>query len=105
VKGVALKSSHIYLSGEVANPVFGDIIHAYAKYVEEHKQLLITPVSSAWFAKMYEPTQFMLKARNLQGDRTLAIHEILIDHEIDPSDRELEYEIVERTQLIKVKME
>ncbi|MEM9051974.1 MAG: hypothetical protein AAGC47_07985 [Bacteroidota bacterium] len=104
MKGIALKSSHIYLSGEIANYVFGNVIHAYVNYAEDQDRLLITPVSSAWFTKMYEPNQLMLKERNLRGDKTLAIHEILIDHEIDPADRELEYEVVERTQLIKVKM-
>ncbi len=104
MKGISLKSSHIYLSGEVANPIFGRSIFAYTAYVKEQERLLITPVSSSWFVKMYEPNQLMLKERNLKGDRTMAIHEIMIDHELDTTDRELEFEIIERTNLIKVKM-
>ena len=53
---------------------------------------------------MYKPTQFLLKSRNLKGDRTLAIREILIDNDINMTDRVLEYEIVEKTNLIKVNM-
>ena len=57
---------------------------------------------SQWFVKVHEPTQFLLKSRNLKGDRTLAIREILIDNDLDTTDRILQYEIVERTNLIKI---
>ena len=104
MKGARLKSSHIYLSGEIVKNVFGEIVHAYVTYLKDQEKLLITPVSSGWFVKMYEPNQFMLKARNLDGDKTVAIHEILIDHELDGTDRDLEYEVIERTKLIKIEM-
>ena len=102
--GVRLKSSHVYLSGEIVRQVFGDVVHAYVTYVEDQEKLLITPVSSGWFVKMYEPNQFMLKSRNLKGDKTVAIHELMIDYELDTTDRELNYEVIERTNLIKIEM-
>ncbi|MCF6308615.1 MAG: hypothetical protein L3J09_11785 [Flavobacteriaceae bacterium] len=99
---ISLKSSHIYLENELVKTVFNDINYAYVKYLKDKKRLLITPVSSQWFVKMYEPTQFLLKSRNLKGDRTLAIREILIDNDLDTNDRNLEFEIIEKTKLIKV---
>ena len=51
---------------------------------------------------MHEPTQFLLKSRNLKGDRTLAIREILIDNDLDTTDRTLTYELVEKTNLLKI---
>ncbi|MBC30848.1 MAG: hypothetical protein CMH48_08370 [Muricauda sp.] len=101
---VALKSSHIFLDSKLVETVFKNIHYAYVTYVKTQSRLLITPVSSQWFVKMYEPTQFLLKSRNLKGDRTLAIREILIDNDLDMTDRVLEYEIVEKTNLIKVNM-
>jgi hypothetical protein len=54
---------------------------------------------------MYEkPAQFLLKDRNLKGDKTLSIREILIDNDLDISDRDLEYELIEKTSLIKIKV-
>jgi hypothetical protein len=89
----------------LVNTVFGKIHYAYAIYSTSQKQLLITPVSSHWFVKMYEsPAQFLLKDRNLKGDKTLAIREILIDHDLDTSDRNLEFELVEKTSLLKIKV-
>ncbi|MGH1387473.1 hypothetical protein [Kordia sp.] len=99
---VSLKSSHIYLDSELVESIFQNIHYAYVTYVKAQKRLLITPVSSQWFVKMYEPTQFLLKARNLKGDRTLAIREILIDNDLDMTDRILNYEVIEKTNLIKV---
>jgi len=100
---ISLKSSHIYLENKLVEDVFQNIHYAYVVYVEKQKRLLITPVSSQWFLKMFEkPTQFLLKLRNLKGDRTLAIREILIDNDLDTTDRELEFEIIEKTNLIKI---
>lgn len=99
---VVLKSSHIFLDSELVESVFQNIHYAYVTYVKTQKRLLITPVSSQWFVKMYEPTQFLLKSRNLKGDRTLAIREILIDNDLDITDRVLDFEVIEKTNLIKV---
>ncbi len=101
---ISLKSSHIYLENDLVESIFDDIHYAYVKYSTDQRRLLITPVSSQWFVKMYEPTQFLLKSRNLKGDRTLAIREILIDNDLDTNDRELEFEIIKKTRLIKVSL-
>ena len=99
---ITLKTSHIYLDNELVEPIFGEIHYAYVTYVKEQGNILITPVSSQWFVKLYKPTQFLLKSRNLKGDKTLAIREILIDNDLDTTDRPLGYEIIEKTSLIKV---
>ncbi|HAF78415.1 MAG: hypothetical protein ABNH00_10210 [Dokdonia sp.] len=101
---VTLKSSHVYLDASLVDKVFDNIHYAYVTYVVAQGKMLITPVSSQWFVKMHEPTQFLLKSRNLKGDRTLAIREILIDNDLDTSDRVLHYEVVEKTNLIKIDM-
>lgn len=102
---VALKSAHIYLGSDLVNQVFGPIHYAYAVYNTQQEKLLVSPVSSQWFVKMYEkPAQFLLKDRNLKGDKTLAIREILIDNDLDVTDRVLEYELIEKTSLLKIKV-
>ncbi|WP_425235482.1 hypothetical protein [Ulvibacterium sp.] len=99
---LALRSSHIYLDSELVASVFGEVNFAYVTFVEQQNKILITPVTSSWFVKIYKPTQFLLKSRNLKGDKTLAILEILIDNDLDVTDRNLEYEVIENTNLIKV---
>lgn len=101
---VVLKSSHVFLNASLVERIFQSIHYAYVAYHSEKGKLLITPVSSQWFVKMHKPAQFLLKSRNLKGDKTLAIREILIDNNLDTNDRDLEFEIVEKTNLIKVTM-
>ncbi len=99
---IFLKSAHIYLQSDLVNTIFENIRYAYVTYLKDQQRLLITPVSSQWFVKMHKPTQFLLKSRNLKGDKTIAIREILIDHDIDIADRELTFETIEKTNLIKI---
>jgi hypothetical protein len=44
----------------------------------------------------------MLKEKNLQGDKSISIHEILIDQELDESDRELSFS--EAEGIIKINL-
>lgn len=99
---IMLRSSHVLLTASLVEKVFDKIHYAYVAYVQEKRHLLITPVSSQWFVKMYEPTQFLLKDRNLRGDKALAVRELFIDHNLDSTDRELDYEWIERTNLLKI---
>ena len=78
------------------------MINQFWKQLKEQGKILITPVSSQWFVKMYKPTQFLLKSRNLKGDKSLAVREILIDNNLNMTDKDLEYEIIDKTNLIKV---
>ncbi|MGB3850848.1 MAG: hypothetical protein WA958_12835 [Tunicatimonas sp.] len=99
---VALKTSHLYLSASVATAVFGDELRAFVAYDPERSALLLAPASAQWFKKMHKASQHMLKVRNQQGDRTVALHEILIDHEVDDQDRSLEYTVQEKTGILKI---
>lgn len=102
---IILKSSHIHLNNSLVENIFKNIHYAFVVYEKEQKQLLITPVSSQWFTKIHQqPAQFLLKSINIKGDQSLAIREILIDHNLDMTNRKLDYEIIKKTNLIKIKM-
>lgn len=101
---VALKGSHIQLDNSIVKKVFRNIHYAYVTYLDSQERLLITPVNNQWFVKMYEPTQFLLKDKNLKGDKAIAIREILIDNDLNSLDRTLDYEIIEKTNLIKISL-
>ncbi len=99
---ISLRSSHVHLSAALAKKVFDKVHYAYVTYVKEKGHLLITPVSSQWFVKMYEPTQFLVKDKNIQGDKALAVRELFIDNDLDSTDRNLAFEWIEKTNLLKV---
>ena len=99
---IVLRSSHLYLKKEIAQSFFGEESLAYISYSKEQNKLFLSPVKSQWFTKLFRAYQILLKNRDMRGDKTLAIHEIIIDNELDYSDRTLKYEIIEKTQLIKI---
>ena len=104
MKGTAvfLKSAHLCMDHTLADKIFKRLFTAYVVYVTERKQLLITPASNGWFRKMHQPQQLLLKEKNLKGDCSLSIRQLLMDHDLDMNDRVLAYEVIEKTKLIKV---
>ena len=101
---IALKASHLYIPVDIATKVFGEDQHAYLTYQAERSTLLVAPVSQQWFYKMHQPSQHLLKSRNLKGDKTIALHEILIDNSLDNQDRELEYSVQDASGILKVSL-
>ncbi len=100
---IQLRSSHIILPQEIVQQVFGEEYNIYFMYQAEKKQLLAVPVSATWFKNLYKNTkQVLLKLRNAQGDRSLAIGELIIDHDLDDSDRMLEYKIEGKPGLLEI---
>ncbi|MCG8328502.1 MAG: hypothetical protein MI974_12490 [Chitinophagales bacterium] len=104
VSAVSLKSSHLYINSEVALEVFGEATNVLMVYYPGRRSLLIAPVSDELFKKLHKAKQHMLKERNLQGDKTIALHEILLDHQINDTNRSLEYTVEEGLGILKVNL-
>ena len=99
---IRLQSSHIFLENQLVSDLFENSTYALVAY--SGKQLLVTPSSSLWFTKMHPSTLLLLKTKNINGDKTMAVHPILIEHDIKTCDRDLEYEIIRKTRLIKINL-
>jgi hypothetical protein len=101
---IQLKTCHLLIPHELAKEVMGDESHVFLRYYPERKSLLLASVSQVWFKKMHQAGQFMLKNKNLQGDKTVAIHEILIDNELDEEDKELFFEIQGQGKILNIQL-
>jgi hypothetical protein len=84
-----LKSQHIIVYQPWVEKLFLGEAHVLLKYDTTEKVLLMAPASKSEFKLAHKAAQHMLKDRNLKGDKSIAIHEILIDHELDQNDRVL----------------
>lgn len=101
-KRIKIQSDHVIIEADLVEQIFGKIQHAYITFLAEQEQILITPVSNQWFVKLYTPHQFLLKSKNLQGDKTLPLRSIMIDHNIHFNHSELYCEVVKELELIKI---
>ena len=101
---VRLQSSHLLIDREVASEAFGNDQNVYTIYYPDKRTLMIAPVSDEVFKKLHKAAQQMLKDRNQRGDKSIALHETLIDHAIDDTDRDLEYELQKGLGILNVKL-
>lgn len=88
---VQLKSSHIWIAQQIALDLFGDSPNVNMVYYPERRTIMLARKDDELFSSLHKAKQYMLKSRSASGDKTVAIHEILIDNEIDSTDRDLEY--------------
>jgi len=99
---IRLKCSHLHIDHEVASAVFGDQPNVYVVYYADRRTLMLAPTNDELFKNLHKASQQMLKDRNLKGDKTIALHETLIDHQVDETDRDLVYELQEGLGILSV---
>lgn len=101
---VRLQASHLLIDHEIALDVFGKDFNVNMIYYPEKCTLMIAAKSDELFKKLHKANPHMLKDRNLKGDKTIALHEILIDHDINDLDRDLEFESPKGLGILNVKL-
>jgi|AntRauTorckE5430_2_1112549.scaffolds.fasta_scaffold02428_3 hypothetical protein len=99
---VRLNRQHLWLSGDLAKRVFNNERQVYTVYYPQRKALLIAPMSNDAFKTIHQCSLVMLKDRNMQGDKSLSLQEIIIDNGLDEEDRPLAFSTIEGLQLLQV---
>jgi hypothetical protein len=99
---VYLKSSHLQIDRKIVEEIFGSDRNVNMVYYADRKALMIAPVSDELFKKLHKAKQHMLKDKNANGDKTIALHELLIDNEINDTERDLEFEIQKELKILNV---
>jgi hypothetical protein len=89
--GVKLRTQHLWISSDIAESAFGDAPQVYVIYYPKQRALLLAPMDDEIFPTLHKAGLQMLKNRNLQGDKTISLQEILIDNDVDDTERELAF--------------
>ncbi len=92
---LSLKSQHIVLPHAVAETHLAGETHVLLKFDGEEKKLLLAPATNAHFKQQHKASLHMLKEKNLKGDKSVSIQEIVIDHDIDDQDRIIAFSVHE----------
>ena len=100
--GIQLKTQHLLISADIAAAVFGEAAQTYTVYYPQQKALLLAPMDDDIFPQVHKAQLQMLKNRNLQGDRSISLQEIIIDHELDETDRDLAYVFEPGMRMLKI---
>jgi hypothetical protein len=88
-----LKNGHIIIPADIFTKWLDADNYVNMVYYPERSQLLVAAKSKTFFEKMHETKWMVLKDKNMFGDKTLYVREILIDNDLDEADRSLSFEI------------
>lgn len=88
---VRLRRQHLLVDRALAEAVFPGERQVYAVYYPQRGALLLAPMTDEAFKALHECSLLMLKDRNLQGDKSISLQELIIDHDLDASDRALTF--------------
>ncbi len=99
---VALQDGHLIIGCAIAQRAFGNTLTALLTYYPQRRTLLLARVSDEVFKTIHKAQQGLLKVRNSRGDLALSIQAILVDHQIDETNRSLPYELREGSGILMV---
>jgi hypothetical protein len=88
-----LQNGHIIIPSEIVQDILENEVQISWVYYPDRNTLLIAGKSKIFFEKLHKTDWQTLKDKNLKGDKSLFIRAILIDNDLDDTDRDLDFEI------------
>jgi hypothetical protein len=98
-----LQNGHIIIPTALVKSVLEDEIQVSWVYYPERQTLLIAGKSKAFFEKMHKTDWQTLKDKNMKGDKSLFVRAILLDNDLDDSDRDLVFDL-KNTGIISINL-
>jgi len=101
---VSLRASHLVIPTVIADQIFGRTFNVHLVYYPQKHSLLIAGTENELFRQLHKSKQHILKAGDAQGNRSIALHELLIDNGIPEEDRTLAYEAEDALGVLNVNL-
>ena len=99
---VYLESSHLCIKKNISDKIFGEANVVLTVYYPQEHCFMVAPGEEEFFKKIHKAKQQMLKSKNLQGDKSISLHELLLDEGIEATNRDLEFVLEETLKILKV---
>jgi len=101
---VYLEAAHICIKKSLADRLFGPETVVLSVFYPKDRVFIVSPASEELFRSIHKASQQMLKTKNAIGDKSISIQELLLDNDLDESDRNLEFTQEESLHFLKVKL-
>ena len=102
---VYLKRQHLCLSAKLAADAFNNERQVYVVFYPKQSSLLLAPMSDTNFKQLHKCALAMLKDKNLKGDKSLSLQEVIIDNDLPSEDRPLPYAYTPGFSLLQVNLD
>jgi len=99
---IILANGHLVINVDVSNVFFGEASHVNLVYYAQRKTMLLATVEDELFKGLHKTVMLMLKLKNNRGDKSISIQEIIIDNDIDPTDRVLDFQADSIMKIISI---
>lgn len=98
-----LKAGHLLFDSSLINEVFEGEEQVNMVYYPDRNSLLVAGRSKTFFEKLHKTSWTALKLKNPNGDKSLFIRDLIIDHDLDSTDRPISYD-VKKTGIIEINL-
>ncbi|HEY0299100.1 MAG TPA: hypothetical protein VGB84_07765 [Arachidicoccus sp.] len=88
---VNLLNSHIIIDKSIASQLFSNESYVQVIFYENDAKMMIARDTDDMFRSFHKAKRELLKDKNLLGDKSINIRELIIDNDLDQSNRVLEY--------------
>ena len=104
VSDVYMEASHICIKKNIAEILFGNETVVLSVFYAKENSFLVAPAGEELFKNLHKSTQQMLKSKNIHGDKSIAIHELILDNDLNDTNRDLEFITEEALHILKIKL-
>jgi hypothetical protein len=101
---VYMEAEHICIKKNIAEKVFGTETVVLSVFYAKDNTFMVAPASEELFRTIHKASQQMLKSKNIAGDKSISIQELLLDNDVPAYDRNLEFTMEEALHILKVKL-
>lgn len=98
-----LQNGHIIIPAEIVKEVLEDEVQINWVFYPERNSFLMAGKSKTFFEKLHKTAWQTLKDKSLKGDKSLFVRAILMDYDLDETDRDLDFE-VKNTGIISINL-
>ena len=99
---VVLTNKHIIIDNQIVAKIFEDAEQVNWVYYPAKNTILMASQHDDLFRSLHKTAMSMLKFKNSKGDRSISVEELLIDNDMDSSDRSLEYIADEKMKILTI---
>jgi hypothetical protein len=99
-----IANGHLIVPVHIANNLFADAAQVNWVYYPQKGNMLIASQYDELFKSLHKTNMSMLKYKNADGDRSISIQELILDNELDKSDRPLPFVADEKMKILTVSL-
>jgi hypothetical protein len=99
---VYMEGGHICIKASIAEKIFGPDSMALCIYYPNDRTFMAAPAGDDLFRTIHKGKPQILKSKNKAGDRSISIQELLLDNDIDDTNRSLDFVAEEALNILKV---